>query len=348
MKKIVAFYPENRLREETDYFPFIERIIKVNGWTIVDYKQALTDKDIKVISLNFFENVTARSFFIAFMKFVKRLLLLLWFVVLQKKILFTVHNKIAHDTAHPIMSKMLIRLQLKAANNIIALCPETRNVVASYSNKKKILEKIIFIPHPMQEVVFNDKRKQNEKMRVLFAGQIRLYKNIELVIQLANDFSDKNVLFQIVGRVEDDDYKNKIITSVNGDNVKFEFGFIPKKHLYELIEESDVMVLPYNKSSSLNSGMMHVSMSIGTPCICPDIGSALSLHDRRTIYMYSYEKEDDHYESLKNTFRIALSDYESGLLAMKRLYCRKEMEKHNGFHLISEIYRCLLNEIYYD
>lgn len=351
MKNKIGFYPEDRLRKENTYFLSISKCLKNIGWKTVDYREIYKDPEVLIVDLNFFENITASNIFFAFLKFIKRIMIFSYIKLSRRKIIFTMHNKIAHDTKHPLMSSCLIKMQIKYADAIVALCSETKNILRTYNRDTQILDKLYLIPHPIYEcnnksIDLNKKSENNGHMKVLFVGQIRKYKNVEYILQLARDHRSDNVDFLVAGKAENDDYKRELLENAKDiTNLTFRFGYLSEDEMTELIINSDLLIAPYNKVSTLNSGTLFLAFSLGTTCICPDIGSALEVHDKNAFYMYTYETEKEHYDNLNKIFSKAVLDYQKGKLQEKGKLCLKEVNMYNSLEKVKNGYQELLQNI---
>ena len=183
-------------------------------------------------------------------------------------------------------------------------------------------------------------------MKVLFVGQIRKYKNVEYILRLAREHEKDAVDFLVAGKVESETYKSELIESAQGlSNIKFLFGYLDESDMANLILRSDLLITPYNKVSSLNSGTIFLAFTLGTTCVCPNIGSAMDVHNKNAFYMYEYNAEEDHYVNLNAMFCNALEDYKSGALQKKGKLCVQEVNLYNSLEKVKSGYEKLLRKI---
>ncbi len=340
----IGFYPKSLNRRENAYFSAITEIIDSLGYEIVEFPKALVCPSIRIVSLNFFENIIADNWLVALLKFLKRIGILMALGFMRKKIIFTLHNRMPHDTKYSFLSRIIILLLLRRATVIIGLCEETKTVINQYTNNNSnIIKKIVIIPHPSYRVISTFSKNSSRCMKVLFVGQIRRYKNVELIIKLAKDYSEMNIEFCISGMVSDIEYKKELENEVGrANNIRMEYAFLSEDELQKRIAECDIVILPYDKRSALNSGLLYLAFSLGTTCICPDIGSARDVTNKQAFYMYEYTNQTDHYDRLKEAFEEAWKDFRKGNLANKGLECIREVELYNSWSVVKEEYNKML------
>src|SRR5690606_14442063 len=138
--------------------------------------------------------------------------------------------------------------------------------------------KIVHIPHPdfvdvYGPMIQESLEKNNSRLKLLFIGAIKPYTNIELLIEIANQFPDA-IHLTIAGNPNSDSYRNELIKLAEGlQNITMELKFIPDEELPNFIHRSDLLILPYSLESSLNSGTVILGFSYGRTVICPRIGT---------------------------------------------------------------------------
>ena len=67
------------------------------------------------------------------------------------------------------------------------------------------------------------------------------------------------------------------------------------------LKTSEVVIAPYNKNSSLNSGTLWMCMSYEKTMILPLIGCIKDIQNyNKILYTYDYENDNAHYNSLLN------------------------------------------------
>lgn len=212
-------------------------------------------------------------------------------------------------------------------------------------------DKIFFCPHPNYIGAYGDevpyKCENDELLKVLFIGAIKPYKNIEILIDVFKDFVSKPIELTIVGNVSDNSYKEFICNYSEGvPNIKLKLEFINDKDIPSILSMCDVVLLPYDIASSLNSGTALLAFSYRKTVICPRIGTILNLPFEDYIFTYDYVSSDDHKSRISESLhkilglgKRTLREYGSEMYNL--------ISKENSLSTISEsldnIYKSTLN-----
>jgi glycosyltransferase involved in cell wall biosynthesis len=175
--------------------------------------------------------------------------------------------------------------------------------------KKK--KKIVHIPHgdyfnnyPSND--FNIKEHYSipqENNILLFIGQIRRYKNIELLMVAFENskLSKENWTLLICG--------NGKLNAKTSKNTILDFNFIPNEKMNAYLEQSSLLVAPYNKKSVLNSGTLWLACSFAKPFILPVIGCVKDIPNKEEfLYIYDYENQNEHLKNLTDTLNKVNAD----------------------------------------
>lgn len=343
------------------YISLIESCINESGYNIVYLDNIIKNKEILkeaiIANLNWYEGIGNQNilkYIYAFLRKIK------YFVILKHyhiKIIFTFHNLIPHDTKFKYMDALLIKFCLKNADRIVGLCDNTREILKRYLSDKEINEKLCIINHCSFEPIYRNIKK-DEKIKniiaddekafhVLFFGLLRKYKNIELVIRLAEDFKHENINFIIAGNVPEEEYKIEIADQIKQcKNITLIPRHITDEEIISLYEWADISICPLNLESSVNSGSMVMSFGFKTPVIGPKNGT---IKDFPAIYNYSYQytSEKDHYPKLKEKFVEAYNDWKDDSLKLKEkgknLY--EYLGENFSYEMTREKYSNLYNEL---
>jgi beta-1,4-mannosyltransferase len=351
--KIIGFYPASS--EDSRYFAAMAEALKMIDFEVIDYREALRTKEARFINFNFLENIIARNKFEAYVKYYKRCMLLLLCKLFRKDVIFTMHNRIPHDSAYERLSKRIMIKQIKQAKMIHIFSEKSKEILAEYSNGIKIDQKCYYIPHPnylndynTEILIDREKYALKNEMIVLFFGQVRKYKNVELLIDIANRMKNEQIVFLIAGRPESDEYAKELCSRIeDGAKVKTEFRFLPDKEIAAWIKISDIVVFPYNKRSSLTSGTVFLAASKGKSVICPNIGTMDQMRDKEAFFIYDYESDNEHEAELEKAIVKAYRFFLNSSDAFRILGVRAEDEvrSNNSVELIAECYRNMLQRI---
>lgn len=253
------------------------------------------------------------------------------------KIFYVLHNKLPHEMVYPHISKAFIKLLILWSDKIVVLCDDSIPVVNALAGKN-VSNKILKVLHPCYSCVPKEYPKTNEgTFTILFFGQIRPYKNIELLIDVAKEFP--NCKFIIAGKPQNNNYITNLTNRSSGlCNVKFILGFISDVELNNLMEQASVLVLPYHLESSLNSGAAMYAFSKGLNVIMPEIGTIAELNTKKYVFSYKYKNDNEHKKQLKKKISEAYTLYNNDYshFVYRSFLIRSEVISHCSLAVISE------------
>lgn len=332
----IAYCPYKN--ETNKYIEISQEAIKKNGHEIYDF-DALNFNKLKTmdaISLNWYESLFNKGFVRKLYFFTKKYILLSRCKKAGLKIYTTFHNKKAHDSKKidGWFSKVLLTKILRLADKIIIVSHDSKQFLLEYLSEKDIEDKIFYIPHPNYIGVYSEPLEKipynsNNHFKVLFVGQVRKYKNVEMIIELAKYARENNydIDFTIAGKCINETYKQEILKlAENTDNIVWKLEFIADEELEKLIRANDILLLPYNIESSMNSGTVILALSNSRSVICPDI-STVKDFNISNMYIYHYKTETEHLEHVKIQLTKAYEEWK---------YHRESFEQ-KGAELFEEV-----------
>lgn len=296
-KEIAAFYPYSA-RENA----YIDNMISIwnDGFKVVPYnKYGILSENAgqcKIIVLNWFESeINQRSF-----------LQLLFYRISGKKIVWVFHNLVPHEAKQHWIAMLQMQCMMLISNKIILHSKSSKEYLYHYS--PVALRKAIYIPHinycanyPRTDKTFREKFGFSEDdMVFMFFGFIKPYKNIELLIDIFKEWDNEKAKLLIVGKASDGEYA-KMLQGMCGynSNIVLDFRYVNNNEVYTYFNTADIVVMPYHKASSMNSGAMIAAFSCGKTVIIPDIAMAKDMANM--CYVYCYESEEEHKKALEET-----------------------------------------------
>lgn len=344
----VAFEPYEN--QENKYISIMQNCIRKMGHTIIPLKEAKF-KDCKIIILNWYENSPyPKGSYKNLLMLMKRCIRIVYFHILKKKVIFVMHNKQSHEQR--MISKWLQKFLLDHCDVIqIHSRPSLKYL------PKKDVKKAFYIPHPnyIGEYPLVQKNYSREKLEIgdkklvyLFVGAVKPYKNIEMIIEASKNV-DKNVHFIIAGKPSDDSYKKQLLQQIEeSDNITALFKFIPDEDLVALINICDALVLPYDISSSLNSGTVFLAFSNKKTVIAPLIASLEDIGKEKNLFIgYTYDNQEEHTkvleQKLKDTCCLLKEDEEYLSKMGQRAY--DYVNVNNSTDVIMEKYKQMFREL---
>jgi glycosyltransferase involved in cell wall biosynthesis len=217
-----------------------------------------------------------------------RTLLNLYYKLLGKKLVFTVHNvyREARDNTATPLRWFSLKVMYHLVDRIIVHTPKMKEELGSLFRIS--LEKIIIIPHGINNRVQKKGITQEEARRrlgivptvrvVLFFGQIDEYKGIETLIDAAAILvqKDPSIILIVAGKPKrQSDYvlklKTQVEKSIPEKNVMLQLHFIPENEVETYFSAADCVVLPYK--NIFQSGVLFLAYRFGVPIIATDVGS---------------------------------------------------------------------------
>ena len=205
----------------------------------------------------------------------------------KKKILMTIHNVQPHERS--IIKDLLNKSVLKLANEYIVHSESNKKLLSKTTNKK-----ITVIPHGLIRIKESKKDKKeliekygltNKDKILLFFGNIRDYKGLDILLKSINEINDKNLKLIIAGKPWKNFEKyNLLISKLNlNKKVKLFLDFNSNEKVAELFKVSDLIVLPY-KNFEASSGAGTVALNFKKPLIVTEVGGLPELVlDKNTI-----------------------------------------------------------------
>ena len=346
--------PENKGNK---YIEIMARPLRERGYEVYPLDGFLSDwkhfRSIRLVHLNWFENVDDSSFFRAFRSFFRKMFVLVVIHWSKKELVWTMHNQASHEKRLGFFSRTITRFLTRWADRIVIHSKPSAEILSK--KDPNAAKKLFYIPHPEFIDVYGppvEQKKPSSKyvLSLLFIGMVKPYKNIELLINAVQSFGDRLSL-TIAGEPNPASYGEKIsrIASSAG-NVKLILDFIPDAELPRIIGESDLLILPYDIKSSLNSGTALLAFSYKKTVICPEIGTIEDLGEaKQHVFHYQYTTEEEHQQSLIDQIGKALDVKErdpSILPAMGRRifeYIEKAHAKSLVNRKLINLYQDLLN-----
>ena len=292
--------------ESNQYANLLVNGLKAHGVEAYSLKEVLYDfkkfRSVEIFHLNWFENVNG-SF-----DFIKKLLKLSYPIAAGKKIVWTMHNKMPHSKNVPKLQRFLLRLLKRRAAAIVIHSNLSKELL--FKESPRFAEKAIYLPHPHYFGAYGTGRigfdLSDQPLQLLFFGVIKPYKNIEILIDVVQEFDAKEIELTIAGKCYDQEYENALKQKIHQPNIRINFQFLDDEQLIDTIERHELLVLPYDLRSSLNSGTVILAFSYGRSVICPQIGTILDVEAQEQVLAYSYNTKEEHKRALKASIERAI------------------------------------------
>lgn len=194
------------------------------------------------------------------------------------RLLWTVHNEIAHDTKYLAVEKAIGDALAERATRIIQLHGLTAESVAmSYTLPAA---KLVTLPHSSYLGIYPDTWTGPEARTALgvpqgaptvgFVGQMRPYKGLDILFTAADLAAAElpGLVLILAGGTSPDDLAVIERSLPRHVDVVRQHTFVADEELGLWLRASDAVVLPYRRV--LNSGSAMLAASFGRPVIMPD------------------------------------------------------------------------------
>ncbi len=193
------------------------------------------------------------------------------------RLVWTVHNALAHDARHEDLEIELSRFLAGTADVVHVLNSKTDEVVSPLYDLSK--RTIAHIPHPSYRGVYDGAGSRDEArasfeleeddLAVLFFGQVRPYKGVDMLIDaLGKATPPGRIVLMLAGKTSSEDVRVVDALLPEGLRTIRQHDFVHDGDVKRWFDAADVAVLPYRRI--LNSGSLHLAATFGVPTVLPD------------------------------------------------------------------------------
>jgi D-inositol-3-phosphate glycosyltransferase len=293
-----------------------------------------------------------------------RVLLMLYYKVLRKKIVLTVHNVNAkkRDLNDNLLNRLTLKIQYRLADHLFA---HTKTMKCELIDEFGISSSAItVIPFGINNAVpdtnlTSDEARQRlgiaEKDRViLFFGNIAPYKGLEYLVDAFRQVVTTSGCYRLIiaGNLKNcETYWNYIQEMImrdgNAGQILMKIEHIPDDETEVYFKAAHLLVLPYRHI--YQSGVLFLGYSFGLPVVATDVGALREeIIEGRTGFVCRPEDSVDLARAIENYF---LSDLFNNLQNRRQEIRKYALERHS-WDVISEstgsVYRELLGDQFSD
>ena len=281
-------------------------------------------------------------------QFVDRTLLMLYYKLLGKKIILTVHNVNANvrDSRDSALNRRTLRFQYQHADHIFV---HTQEMKAELSKEYRVSEsRVTVIPFGINNSVPNtslspDQAKEKLGLRkdekaILFFGNIAPYKGLEYLVSAYQEIAARRSDFKLIiaGRPKGfekywADLHETIRADVQTGKILLRKEYIPDEETEVFFKAADVLALPYRYI--YQSGVLFLGYSFGLPVLAADVGSLKEeIVEGETGFVFKPEDPVDLARAIETYFS---SDLFSNLSARRR-EIRDYAMKRNSWTVVGQ------------
>jgi len=256
-------------------------------------------------------------------EFVDRVLLMLYYRSLGKRVVFTAHNVNAakRDSKDNWVNRLTLRIQYHLCNHIFVHTDRMKADLLSEfgvrANKISVIPFGINNAFPHGQITSKEAKERLgvsfTKKTALFFGQIAPYKGLEYLIAAMGELNKRgeNFLLVIAGKVKPgnaaywDEIQREISRAGLRKQVIEKIQFIPDEEVELYFKAADVVILPY--TDIFQSGVPFLAYSFGLPVIATDVGSLREdIIEERTGFMCKPKDPADLARAIKAYFESEL------------------------------------------
>jgi D-inositol-3-phosphate glycosyltransferase len=257
-------------------------------------------------------------------QFFDRTLLMLYYRLLGKKVVFTAHNVNAgkRDSNDSWMNRLSLKVQYKLSDHILVHTDGMKSELAAGFRIPE--DKVSVIPFGINNTVPSTGLSVAEAKRqlsvscsdkaMLFFGNIAPYKGLEYLVAAFSNLVREAPSYRliIVGKPKgSEDYWKQIQEIIDRncihDRVTERIEYIPDEETELYFKAADVLVLPYGQVFQSQSGVLFLGYSFGLPAIAADVGSLREeIIEGETGFLFKPQDSSDLAKAIRQYFRSAL------------------------------------------
>ena len=257
-------------------------------------------------------------------RFFDRTLLMLYYRLLGKKVVFTAHNVNAgkRDSNDSWLNRLSLKVQYKLSDHILVHTDGMKSELAAGFRIPE--DKVSVIPFGINNTVPSTGLSAAEAKRqlgvsrtdkaVLFFGNIAPYKGLEYLVAAFSDLvrEDRSYRLIIVGKPKgSEDYWKQVQEIIDRncihDRVIERIEYVPDEETELYFKAADVLILPYGQVFQSQSGVLFLGYSFGLPAIAADVGSLREeIIESETGFLFKPQDSSDLAKTIGQYFRSAL------------------------------------------
>lgn len=197
------------------------------------------------------------------------------------KIVWTMHNNIAHTKKNLWVKKIIFKKMIQQSDLIITHCKEGISIVKEHIRHS---QNVFYFPHPVVDNLnYVTTRQQYD---ILIWGSLVPYKGVlEFLDFLAKNNLNKSFHIKIIGKCQDQLYF-QLLNAFSNDYIRIYNTILSDNELKEEMRKARVVLFTYSGESVLSSGALAESLSNGAMVIGPYKAAFKDLADLSYIFCY--------------------------------------------------------------
>ncbi len=251
-----------------------------------------------------------------------RTLLMLYYRLLGKQIVFTVHNVNAakRDRNDSLLNRLTLRIQYRLSHRLFVHTESMRReLIEDFGLQRERVSVIPFginnaVPHSTLTTQAAKQRlglKAGERA-ILFFGRITPYKGLDWLVPAFRKLVVRNSSYRLViaGMPDNcEEYWTKLRESLQEDvesgTILLEAGFIPDDEVEIYFKAADALILPYR--DIYQSGVLFLGHSFGLPVLAADVGCLKDeIVPEKTGFVFKPDDPEDLVDAVERYFTSTL------------------------------------------
>jgi D-inositol-3-phosphate glycosyltransferase len=278
-----------------------------------------------------------------------RTLLMLWYRLLGKKTILTLHNVNGRrrDRGDTVLNRITLRIQYRLADHIFTHTDKMKQeLIEEFAGRD---ERITVIPFGINNAVPNTQLTTGEardrlgihsrEKTILFFGHIAPYKGLECLVSAFKQIVSRREDYRLVvaGRPKNcetywNGIRGEIHEGVQKRQILLRDEFIPDEDIELYMKAADVLVLPYRYI--YQSGVLFLGYSFGLPVVAADVGSLKDdIVEGKTGFVFRPEDSEDLARTIERYFASDLY----AELSQRRREIRDYATKRNSWDVVAQI-----------
>jgi D-inositol-3-phosphate glycosyltransferase len=278
-----------------------------------------------------------------------RTVLMLYYKLLRKKIVLTVHNvnQERRDSRDSFLNRLTLRIQYRLCHHLFVHTEKMKRELTEQFGVRGA--NVTVVPFGINNALPNTaltpgdaKRRlglRKEDKAVLFFGRIKPYKGLDYMIDAIRQVSAIGESYRLIiaGRPFGcEEYwaaiRNNIHEDVQAGNILLRTDFIPDDEVEVYFKAADVLVLPYR--GIYQSGVLFTGQGFGIPVLAADVGSfGEDITDGKSGFLFKPEDPGDLARTIKRYFSSEL--YKE--LDTRRAEIRADATKRHSWDIVGHL-----------
>lgn len=287
-----------------------------------------------------------------------RTLLMLYYKLLRKRIVFTAHNVNAgkRDSNDSWLNRFTLKIQYRLVDHIFVHTEKMKGelfedfgvrdgavTVIPFGINNSVPDTDLTPEQAKQRLGIRDGEKT-----ILFFGNIGPYKGVDLLVTAFQKVAARNTDYRLIiagkARGGCEKYLEEIQETISRDANRARFiqkiGYVPDEETELYFKAADVLVLPYTEVSQ--SGVLFLGYSFGLPVIATDVGSLREeIVEGRTGFLCNPRDPVNLAETIETYFGSDLFKF----LDVRRQEIRDYANERHSWDVVGETTRRVYEEL---